>query len=385
MAKQHLFFFDVETTGLPKGRNISYKDYHNWPRIVSICWLITDHKGKVLEEFYELIKPKGFTIPKDVEAIHGISTNRAQRDGIALDKMLKALDRSLNSYNLSHLVAHNIEFDRNVLFSELVRNNNLLLSRLSILSTACTMKSSTNFCKLPHKNRRYGGYKWPKLSELHKKLFQTGILLEHDAREDILATKRCFFKLQEMGVMKVPLKSSDSNPREERIKAHSKIKDKQKQEEIVKQLNAAGRNRTEKTKPAERKAKVKQKRESVAKKLNATVKTLKNESEVSNKKIQSNKEKELAEQKQKEIVKQLNKAGRNRTKEKAKKRSQPLSSGSSNNTEKKVQSIHFKKNKRSKKILIFAILFWLIAFNPDSGFVYLIAFATSIIWFFSNE
>ena len=202
---RHLFFFDVETTGLPSGRNIPYRQYNSWPRIVSICWLITDQEGKILKDYYELIRPAGFTIPWEAEKIHGISTAKAESEGISLDTMLVDLSKALNSFNLSHLIAHNIDFDRNVLFSELVRIKSPLLGRLSSIPTACTMKSSTNFCKLPHRNSRYGGYKWPKLNELHRKLFKTGILLEHDAREDITATKNCFFRLQDLGIMNIQL------------------------------------------------------------------------------------------------------------------------------------------------------------------------------------
>ena len=73
MSDKHLFFFDVETTGLPKGRNSSYWDVSNWPRIVSICWLITDHTGNIIENYYKLIKPEGFIIPQKVIEIHNIS------------------------------------------------------------------------------------------------------------------------------------------------------------------------------------------------------------------------------------------------------------------------------------------------------------------------
>jgi DNA polymerase III subunit epsilon len=59
----------------------------------------------------------------------------------------------------------------------------------------CTMKSTTNFCAI---NGPYG-YKWPKLSELHFKLFNTGFEEAHNAAVDINATARCFWELKRMG------------------------------------------------------------------------------------------------------------------------------------------------------------------------------------------
>ena len=35
-----IIIFDVETTGLPKKRNIPPKNYENWPYIVQFSWII---------------------------------------------------------------------------------------------------------------------------------------------------------------------------------------------------------------------------------------------------------------------------------------------------------------------------------------------------------
>jgi len=57
------------------------------------------------------------------------------------------------------------------------------------------MESSTNYCAIqgPY------GYKWPKLSELHYKLFRTGFDEAHDAAVDIKATAKCFWELKKLG------------------------------------------------------------------------------------------------------------------------------------------------------------------------------------------
>jgi DNA polymerase III epsilon subunit-like protein len=60
------------------------------------------------------------------------------------------------------------------------------------------MQESTAFCKIPGPY----GYKWPKLMELHQKLFNEGFDGAHDAMNDVLACGRSFFELQRLGVIK---------------------------------------------------------------------------------------------------------------------------------------------------------------------------------------
>lgn len=62
----------------------------------------------------------------------------------------------------------------------------------------CTMEQSTNYCKLdgPY------GFKWPKLSELYSKLFNSSFEESHNAEVDINATAKCFWELKKLGVIK---------------------------------------------------------------------------------------------------------------------------------------------------------------------------------------
>lgn len=62
----------------------------------------------------------------------------------------------------------------------------------------CTMKSATDYCKLPGKK----GFKAPRLSELHQVLFGTDFDHAHNALADVEATARCFWELKKRGVIK---------------------------------------------------------------------------------------------------------------------------------------------------------------------------------------
>ena len=56
------------------------------------------------------------------------------------------------------------------------------------------MSSVTGFCK----TTEYYNYKWPKLSELHIKLFGEDFEEAHDVFVDINATEKCFWKMKKL-------------------------------------------------------------------------------------------------------------------------------------------------------------------------------------------
>jgi len=190
-------FFDTETTGKPKTRNASPSDLWNWPRIVQIAWVITDEQGNEIEADDYIVKPDGFDIPLDAVEIHNITTERALNEGFPLQKVLSGFSMAINKAKL--LIAHNINFDKPVTVAEYLRME--LPHKLNEISTICTMLSSTNFCKIPG---FYDDYKWPKLEELHKKLFNSNFKDSHNASVDIKACVKCFFELKKRGIIKVP-------------------------------------------------------------------------------------------------------------------------------------------------------------------------------------
>ena len=91
------------------------------------------------------------------------------------------------------LVAHNMSFDEKIVGAELLRAG--MYNSIPAKNKICTMQSTTNFCAIdgPY------GYKWPKLSELHYKLFRTDYEEAHNASVDITATAKCFWELKRLG------------------------------------------------------------------------------------------------------------------------------------------------------------------------------------------
>ena len=99
--------------------------------------------------------------------------------------------------NSDYIVAHNTDFDINVLRCEFLRNNieDPFKEDLNII---CTMKKSKDFCKLPS---TYGNYKWPSLQELYFKLFRVHFKEAHNAKFDVRATFKCFWELSQQNVI----------------------------------------------------------------------------------------------------------------------------------------------------------------------------------------
>ncbi|HBF88445.1 MAG TPA: 3'-5' exonuclease [Bacteroidales bacterium] len=184
-------FFDTETTGLPKSWKAPVTDLNNWPRLVQLAFLLYDINGNKITEGDFIIKPEGFTIPADASKIHGISTQKALEEGHKLYTVLEQFQALINESEF--LVAHNISFDEKIVGAEFLRNNmpDIDAKKRKI----CTMQSSTNFCAI---NGLYG-YKWPKLSELHYKLFKTDFEEAHNASVDISVTAKCFWELKRLG------------------------------------------------------------------------------------------------------------------------------------------------------------------------------------------
>jgi len=181
-------FFDTETTGLPKNWKAPVEDIDNWPRLVQIGWVLTNNVGERIETQDFIVKPEGFTIPTVASNVHRITTERAMAEGRDLKEILNQFNALISESDF--IVAHNIAFDEKIIGAEFLRND--ISTEFWNKNQFCTMKASTDYCKIPGPY----GYKWPKLSELHIKLFGEDFEGAHDAMADINATSDCFWEMR---------------------------------------------------------------------------------------------------------------------------------------------------------------------------------------------
>jgi len=187
-------FFDTETSGLAKNYSAPIDKIDNWPRIVQIAWKLYDKDGINIDTQSFIVKPDGFKIDEASIKIHRITEERAYKEGVdllyALEEFEKVVKRS------KYLIAHNIPFDEKVTGCELFR-----LNKKNFINDCIhvdTMRTTIEYCAIPSKR---GGYKFPTLSELYKKIFNDYFEEAHDALVDVTALAKCFFALQKLGVL----------------------------------------------------------------------------------------------------------------------------------------------------------------------------------------
>ena len=231
--------FDTETTGLPKRWAAPISDTDNWPRCIQIAWQLHDEMGNLLDNQDYLIKPEGFNIPYDAERIHGISTELAEEQGLALQEVLEKFNSVLTKAKF--IVGQNVGFDLNIMGCEFYRIGiNSPMSSMPVLDT-CT-EVTAELLKLP--GGRGGKFKLPTLTELHGYLFNVPFAEAHNATADVEATTRCFLELirrdiftkEELDVSEDYFKEfSKNNPKEIQLIGLQHLNLKQASDEIRKQ------------------------------------------------------------------------------------------------------------------------------------------------------
>jgi len=206
-----VLIFDTETTGLPKSKMINQQTLGKWPHIVQFSYIIFDTElNEIVSSKDYIIKQKnGLVIPEVSIKIHGISNEMSQEKGQDIEIILKEFFYYLRQVDLT--VAHNISFDRDMIMVELLRiiygrtypkeHIDAYKSDLHFLQNLtniyCTLQEGVELCNIKTTDKFGKEYiKWPKLSELHQKLF--GVIPNnlHNSFIDILVTLRCFMKLK---------------------------------------------------------------------------------------------------------------------------------------------------------------------------------------------
>ena len=237
-----ILIFDTETTGLPE-RNSSINETHKWPHILQLSYILFDQCNNQLLTYsndYILIPPT-VEITEKSQSIHNISREMCNKNGKSIREVLNRFNICLQKANI--IVGHNISFDKRMIMVECARNH--IPQYFTYYSFGdkiqkpeyCTMKLSTELCKLPYKsktistskesinqesingesinqesiNQQYNKesidinididkdkkirYKFPTLNELYYKLFNLVPNNLHDSMVDILITFRCYIKL----------------------------------------------------------------------------------------------------------------------------------------------------------------------------------------------
>jgi DNA polymerase III subunit epsilon len=192
-----ILFFDTETTGFydfkaPVGDP-------KQPYLVQLAAMLTEDDGKEINSISCVITPDEYEIPVGASNVHGITTARAREVGVNVRPVLSIFGYMAS--NADRLVAHNVDYDLAVMNTQFLRQKSAF-SLDDGPEPFCTMRSTTDICKIPHANQRPGPvqYKWPKLQEAYKHFFDEEFEGAHDALADVRACKRIYFHLLEKGL-----------------------------------------------------------------------------------------------------------------------------------------------------------------------------------------
>jgi DNA polymerase-3 subunit epsilon len=155
---------------------------------------------KYTEKDYIIKMPPGVSIPQSSTDIHKI-TNEISRDkGVNIDVVLKEFIEDISDANV--VGAHNLSFDKQMILIEASRLNLYGETAVSLkkIKKYCTMMNGINLCKIPIylKHSDKYAYKWPKLSELHRCLFDEDVdenVVLHNAIEDCRVGVKCYLKM----------------------------------------------------------------------------------------------------------------------------------------------------------------------------------------------
>lgn len=181
--------FDVETTGLPlsmKKPPFQVKNF-NTSRLIEIGYIIMNENNEIVKEYSNLIKHNDDIEIKNTH-IHGISTDDVKKDGILMQDFL--LEFMVDLKGVKQIMAYNIDFDYNIMMSELYRIYNkeaiTVISLLYSVDKSCIMLQAMKFMKVK---------KYPKLIHLYKFLFNEDVKQLHRALDDVKVTLKCYFTM----------------------------------------------------------------------------------------------------------------------------------------------------------------------------------------------
>lgn len=205
-----ILFYDTETSGLPKKRNAPPNQHELWPYMLQYASMLVEAdmvngelQTTVVSRDMAYVQPfqddvQRFTIDPGAAKANGLTIDFLKERGIPVDKVINTAMDNISRCDI--IVAHNIQFDRNVLLAEAFRHGTVVGSVLSAeflkRRSICTMLHGTHYCKIPMKRPQAGkAYKWPKLSELYGTLFAETADVEHEAVEDTETLSKCFFEM----------------------------------------------------------------------------------------------------------------------------------------------------------------------------------------------
>ena len=188
---------DTETNGLPISY-VSTKKSNGFTnlrslnelrfeecRAIEIAMILVEFEKEKATIIYEWTTLISQNVPITNSDIHGITEQDVKNNGVHMDVVFEELSKQL--YLADTIIAHNADFDLQVLASECKRHGWLsLLERIDDKPVVCTMLLGYKTLKLA---------RWPKLVNLYERLTLQKATHAHRALDDCRMCLTCYNKL----------------------------------------------------------------------------------------------------------------------------------------------------------------------------------------------
>jgi DNA polymerase-3 subunit epsilon len=190
-------FYDTETTGLPLFSEPS--EDPRQPHIVQLAGVLVDLAArKTVASIDLIVRPEGWTIPDEVAAIHGITTERALALGVPEPMAVRMLMELWGRGGVR--VGHNESFDARILRIALKRYEGDAAADVWKEGRAeCTARMATPVCALPPTDKMKAAkrfhYKTPTLSEAVSHILHRDLQDAHSAMADACGCRDLYFAL----------------------------------------------------------------------------------------------------------------------------------------------------------------------------------------------
>lgn len=193
-----ILIFDTETSAKADFKAPYYAPHQ--PRMLSVCALLYADDGTLACQFSAMMRhSKSLVIDPEAAAKNGLSHELLSARGLPMATALMALDSMFQLAGT--VVAFNLNFDRMIIDGEFHRARRLPpIDGSTDLELFCCMEAATDVCKIPSPYGS-GKWKWPKLEEAYKFLFNEEHTGAHGATADAMACARIYFELQKRKVV----------------------------------------------------------------------------------------------------------------------------------------------------------------------------------------
>lgn len=178
---------DVETTGLPIRNGLKYGEFlpydklnlYDTSRVVQITLMLCNEKLEQVELKDFIIKADNFSINNS--SFHGITNEISENKGVPFSEVVEVIKLYLPK--VTHIIAHNLNFDISILYSELYRlNMHSVISDVKSKGMICSMKDTKNIVR---STNNYG-IKDPSLKELYYFVFHKDMENAHNSKYDVI-------------------------------------------------------------------------------------------------------------------------------------------------------------------------------------------------------